>query len=921
MSKIDPAVEYLRISSAYSMYLGYVRWSQSGDALVFDSSATFALSDEVEALLEGVFAGPSVPPFSYVLMLLHEFRKPMWMRELEYCASFDRVRGVYRAAHGTESLARNTGLLISELCRSVPGAVSTVSFRDVKLALTRCRLFPSDLSQLATHELPIDPNTLLKLVAQSTPFRDPDSFAHWFQHGCAPTTAGEQLAEPVESVAQRVTSLIDLARSDPRLVGAASLVPAFDAALTLPPRKRQRSEVPQGGYSDVSTRGDPDRLLPSQFALDPDDFVRRFAERELLYFDREEPHTRQRPERVLVLDQGVRTWGGVRLGLAGAALAMLGKDRKKAGPIRIVNTNEASADGQTTPDLTATLLQASDLTEHPAAAIRTVLAEDATLPREIVLLTHPRAMGERPVSEACNLKGPADRLFYLTVDARGHAELGEWGVAGPLSIRSFRVDLEAAEAVRVPEPVTRPTSDRPAIVSPAGWTGDVEPIPFPFRPGLLGVPVRLGFSAEGDWCVAVAQNGVPHAIRVEDNTVEVFPRAIYGGFLLKGVEAVLGVNNGVVLCGRLQCLSAVASFSAFVAAHYDFKSRRLRCHAFFARSANSHVDWFVNPELNCVILRPRGDAQIPGAALDLTTDARFFADAQNAGPEAVRARNAWHKSPKGSAPHDVWSPNARVKLTQEEHSLRLAGADTPWDRFVPLSDGEPILARDTIHSAQLAGNVLALCLREKQRMSLMLCRGPKGHIIRHGHTVDSAGLYALSPTGSRMAFRHARWEVRVTDTSTSAPILATTGAARLHNSVRLTLIESPFTLAIDVGSARHRFTLETGRLGHTLDQQGIRPVQKSCERLPTTFDYDPGRFVAGESIAGTRLLAVFDHFGQVLLTTPAGETVVSFLVRRGKVAAWMPPNVYWGDIALTGVASTPDASDRIGAAIARQLEN
>ncbi len=63
----------------------------------------------------------------------------------------------------------------------------------------------------------------------------------------------------------------------------------------------------------MTTTGNPEQILPSQFALDDLEFLRRFAERELLYFRREEPHSRTREELVVLLDQGVRTWGIVRL--------------------------------------------------------------------------------------------------------------------------------------------------------------------------------------------------------------------------------------------------------------------------------------------------------------------------------------------------------------------------------------------------------------------------------------------------------------------------------------------------------------------------------------------------------------------------------------------------------------------------------
>ncbi len=99
----------------------------------------------------------------------------------------------------------------------------------------------------------------------------------------------------------RIGKLFELANARPRLVGAAWLTPALDAALAFPPRRRSADAIPQGGHADVTTRGRPEQLLLSQFALDSDEFVRRFAEKELLYFKPEEPHAPQPPDRVIVL--------------------------------------------------------------------------------------------------------------------------------------------------------------------------------------------------------------------------------------------------------------------------------------------------------------------------------------------------------------------------------------------------------------------------------------------------------------------------------------------------------------------------------------------------------------------------------------------------------------------------------------------
>ena len=217
---------------------------------------------------------------------------------------------------------------------------------------------------------------------------------------------------------------------------------------------------------------------------------------------------------------------------------------------------------QADPVRTADVLQASDLSETPGPVLRAVLTEaGGPLGRDIVLLTHPRALGERAVVEACRAKGPTDRLFYLALYAHGRAELGEWAAAGPLPVRSFRVDLTAAEAV----PAAEAPRPRPTSAHPSAWTGDVEPVPFPFRAGLVAEPMMLGFSADGDTCVAVSRNGIPHAIRTDGVPVEVLPRAFRSGVALKQVEAVLGVDNGVVLCGRMMF--------GIPPHHYDLHSR------------------------------------------------------------------------------------------------------------------------------------------------------------------------------------------------------------------------------------------------------------------------------------------------------------------------------------------------------------
>src|SRR5207248_2531534 len=121
------------------------------------------------------------------------------------------------------------------------------------------------------------------------------------------------------------------------------------------------------------------------------------------------------------------------------------------------------------------------------------------------------------------------RLLALTVDEHGRAELAEWTAGGRVPVRSFRVDLAAAEAARVDEEAAPPQ----AVGSPAPWTGDVEPIPFPFRPGLVAEPGRLGFDADGEWLVIAGRDGILQGAALDGSPAEVLPRPFRDGMVLK----------------------------------------------------------------------------------------------------------------------------------------------------------------------------------------------------------------------------------------------------------------------------------------------------------------------------------------------------------------------------------------------------
>ncbi|MDY3555907.1 hypothetical protein R5W24_005053 [Gemmata sp. JC717] len=944
MNGLARADSYLTVPPRYGADLGGLWWSSNRDAVERRDGTTLAGADELRAVLDGVFAAPPAPPFMFVLNLLHLMKAGP--------SGFETLHAAFVGTRGAVSRARNVGLLVAELCNGLPTDGEPVTAADLSTALRTFRLYGEQPRPGPAAEPPLTRTEFESHVSRRLRSFTGSDLAHWLTHGCRPSTAGGPLAKEVEPLPVRVAKLLALARRRERLAGSAALAPSLDAALALPPRGRPPEALPVGGYCDVTTRGEPERLLPGQFALDPDEFVRRFAAHELLYFKREEPHEALRPERVIVLDQGVRTWGRVRHALTSAAVSLAGRGAKGCARVSLYLTSSAARIDLAEADFerVADQLEASDLTPNPNAALVLALHEPGpeAAPRDVILLTHARSARD-PATYAGGTCGDGDRVFAVAVDESGAVELGEWAGGAFTSLRSFRVDLEAAEAAK-PEEARPHPGPRPSPANPGGWTGDVEPVPFPFRPGLVCEPLQMGFDTGGECLAIVGWNGMVHALALDGTLPEVLPRAHRGGVTLRHVDAVVGVNGGVVLCGRMvqggePTVTAAAGRTVtpsshevapasgasepdvveqFAAAHYDWSARQVTLH--LLGRATAGATWTAQPDLHCVAVRtPEG----AGNAVDLATGGLFPDNTRLTEALVSRARLAWARRQQPQSPCDV-----SIQVSQPEpgseagaapfllrvnpYVYHLQQAHTTWQAMCPLDDGKPLFDDPAFHRAQLAGSVLALGYTSAGKRRLLLLRGPDGTVLGNV-TYPVRSIFTLSPNGQRLARRGADRSVTVSDTSDPARTVAAAAQAALHDALAAEIAYGPLDLTIIIGCYRHHFQLDGGELkykvrwgpGEPATGEPAESVRLSPEAgEPARF---PPHLVRHNRQARWR--AVVDRFGQVLLYNEDGRLAAAFLVRRERAAAWAPGGVFWGDARLIGSPATPDAARRIGLAL------
>jgi hypothetical protein len=922
---MQAAKSYLRLSTAYCDYLGGVRWSSREDALEYPDGTTFAFTEEVAQFLEGLASGGRLLPFAYVLHLLDLLRS----------APRTVAPGIVRLCRAFADAGRplrNAGAFCAVLCRELPEAAGPVEVQEV-LDRLRNQGMPIRWYIVSFHDTffpaevpPLEPAAFEQYVADRLAAYRRDELDQWLRHGRGPVRgAAEALARELplpRTLSGALASLLDR----PRLAGARPFVSQLVSALTLPQRRLAPPEMPVGGYTDVTTHGRPDQILPGQLALDEWDFLRRYADHELLYFRREEPHARTEHELVVLLDQGVRTWGDVRLVLSAAVLALGRQAERSRLPFFLAATSRSGEvfdplrlDGQAL----GSLVEASDLTANPGLALEHVLEQPGRPGRDVVLLTHPRALGEEDVRAAAR-RAPADtRLFALALDGGGRAELSELRHGAPVAVRQFRVDLSG------PGPARPAARESVPVAGP--WAGQVEPVPFPFRfgPGGPLLPNLLAFDHAGRWLLTVSGQGMLHAWPTVGGGVEVLPRGMLDGKLLTEPEAVVGVVGGFVVGGRLGGRLAVF--------HYNF--RRRTCHGQFLDGLPAGGERYglaYSPRHHCLIVHRGGS----GWSLDLGTGILHVQTDRlhNPAPEAaagpgvsLRARAGWSAWARGEVPPrrlEVLASPARgiapaCFLDGGTGEIRLYGLTPPWERFVPLADGRPRLKGGCAVNAQCGGTTLALkvvALGDKGGSSLHLFRGPPGVSVGE-YPMASKGLgFVLSADGELLARQTAAWRVDVRWVTGDRPGFKTR-AGGFSPPLKLWLSGARLGLLTGRHHA-HMLRWDRGPLEMEHARSSHVPragwphfaVTGTPEDVPTALRYDPKRFVAA---AWSEVLAVADRFGQVVILDSRLELVCMFFAFRDRLAGWLPDGTCFGPGALTGQPPAPDALAKFGEALRR----
>lgn len=110
--------------------------------------------------------------------------------------------------------------------------------------------------------------------------------------------------------------------NDEKTAGIGRLARRLIAALNIPMHLLDSGDQSYGGITDITNRGNYDKLLLSELAQDSDLLIARLVNNEALYFKREEPPENLKRQRTILVDTTLKMWGVPRIFAVAAAVAL-----------------------------------------------------------------------------------------------------------------------------------------------------------------------------------------------------------------------------------------------------------------------------------------------------------------------------------------------------------------------------------------------------------------------------------------------------------------------------------------------------------------------------------------------------------------------------------------------------------------------
>lgn len=260
---------------------------------------------------------------------------------------------------------------------------------------------------------------------------------------------------------------------NPRTFEIAALIKPIWAGFNIPIFNAHPSEQPLGGISDISNKGDFDKLLISEFANDDILFMNRVANNEALYLHREMPPVKDDLHRTILIDVSIKSWGTPKVLSLASYIAIARHPKANTQSRAYVLGNDFTPVSCNGADEIIDMLQHTEASLHPGTGLTSFLEEnkdDKAL--EIFYITTSEALKYQQVQ-----KPLADHhtffKYIITTDAGGSINF----------YRNKKNSLQLLQTIRLPlerlwtKKITQKPLPPVVIESPPDYIPLLLPVP------------------------------------------------------------------------------------------------------------------------------------------------------------------------------------------------------------------------------------------------------------------------------------------------------------------------------------------------------------------------------------------------------------------------------------------------------------
>ncbi|MCB1094557.1 MAG: hypothetical protein KDN22_03160 [Verrucomicrobiae bacterium] len=432
---------------------GFWTWNPELDAIVTRQDSTIAFYQEIVAVLRAL-APEGFPAFDSIAVFLAACRDnsydelmEQWSQwaenlpwDLDVDATLDSLSRFHRISSNHRQSAENRAALAAIVFAScthvVPAAdaaqiLSFLESRQLAAVGTRTGSLPR--MKLALDDMRDGLNAL-----------DEDTISIQLQTGIGTTLSSAEIPDiPPATRTQQL--LYQLREEDDELSGIAAVALNLMAAVHIPRSIDEPESLPVGGYSDVSNRGTPDRLLITELAQDDDVLATRVNLNEALYLRREAPPRTPLLHRDILVDTGIRLWGIPRVFATALGLAFCATSNERC-PLRVFRPCDdenlvEEADFFSKEGLREHLSELTT-TAHAGAALRQIIADyQIHHGNDLIVITHADALAD-PDFQAVVAELSLEKLYIAVVDSSGRYELWLFSRRGKMCLQQAVCSLE-----------------------------------------------------------------------------------------------------------------------------------------------------------------------------------------------------------------------------------------------------------------------------------------------------------------------------------------------------------------------------------------------------------------------------------------------------------------------------------------------